>query len=113
MYSSVFHSEMNSYRSGRAENVISSWDTLLNASTRIYNVLSAEFQPAFFEMIHHPILASSTLSKMWIAQGLNNLRASQARLSTNNLADEVEDLFEKDYDIELEYHHLLGGKWDQ
>ncbi|KAL5526415.1 hypothetical protein ACEPAF_8138 [Sanghuangporus sanghuang] len=95
-----------------AESVITAWDTLLNASTKIYNDLSPEFQPAFFEMIQHPILASSTLSKMWIAQGLNNLHAAQARLSTNNLADEVERLFERDYDIELEYHHLLNGKWD-
>ena len=97
----------------RAENVITAWEILLNASTKIYASLSHEYQPAFFEIVHHPILASSTLSKLWIAQGLNNLHASQARLSTNNLADEVEKLFELDYDIELEYHHLLDGKWDQ
>ena len=61
-------------------------------------------------MVQHPVLASSTLGKMWIAQGQNNLRASQARLSTNNLADEVEQLFEQDYDLELEYHTILDGE---
>ncbi|EJD06965.1 uncharacterized protein FOMMEDRAFT_102997 [Fomitiporia mediterranea MF3/22] len=95
-----------------AENVITGWSALLNVSTGIYNSLTSEFRPAFFEMVQHPILAGSTLSKMWIAQGLNNLHASQARLSTNNLADEVEELFEQDYSIELKYHHLLDGKWD-
>lgn len=100
----------NSYR---AENVANAWDTLLNASTEIYNSLSSDFKPAFFETVQHPILASSTLGKMWIASGMNNLRASQARLSTNDLADQVESLFEQDYEWELEYHQLLGGKWDQ
>lgn len=43
---------------------------------------------------------------------MNNLRASQARLSTNNYANLVEDLFEEDYKLETEYHSLLDGKWD-
>ncbi|THH00581.1 hypothetical protein EW145_g7057 [Phellinidium pouzarii] len=95
-----------------AENVVSDWEALLNASTKIYCSLPSEFQSAFFETVQHPILASSTLGKMWIAQGMNNLRISQARLSANDLADQVEQLFERDYEIETEYHQLLGGKWD-
>lgn len=97
----------------RAENVVTAWDTLLNASTKIYDSLSSELQPAFFELVHHPVLASSTLGKMWIAQGMNNLRSTQARLSTNNLADQVQDLFAQDYDIENQYDELLDGKWKQ
>jgi hypothetical protein len=50
---------------------------------------------------------------MLILAGQNNLRASQARLSTNSLADQVETLFEHDFDLETEYHSLLDGKWDQ
>ena len=97
----------------RAERVVEAWDTLLNASTNIYNSLNSQYQPAFFQTVQHPVLASLTLGKMWIAQGMNNLRASQARLSTNNLADEVEQLFAQDFDIETQYHQLLNGKWDQ
>ena len=47
---------------------------------------------------------------MWVYQGMNNLRASQARLSTNELAKRVEDLFEEDYRLEDEYHNLLDGE---
>ena len=61
-------------------------------------------------MVQHPVLASSNLGAMWITQGMNALRASQARLSTNNLASQVEELFEKDYDLEVEYHSLLDGE---
>ena len=63
--------------------------------------------------MHHPILAASTLGKMWVASGQNMLHISQARLSANGLADQVQSLFEQDYDIETQYHQLLDGKWDQ
>jgi hypothetical protein len=38
------------------------------------------------------------------------LRASQARQSVNNLADQVQQEFEKDYEIETEYHSILDGE---
>ncbi|EJD06938.1 uncharacterized protein FOMMEDRAFT_152276 [Fomitiporia mediterranea MF3/22] len=95
-----------------AERVSAAWDALLNASTKIYDSLPSQYQAAFFELVQHPVLASSTLGNMWIAQGMNNLRATQARLSTNNLADQVEALFAQDYAIETQYHSLLNGKWD-
>ena len=99
-------------RSGtsRADTVLAGWETLTNASTAVYNTLSDSVKPAYFQMVHHPVLASSNLGAMWIAQGMNALRASQARLSTNDLATQVEELFEKDYDLEAEYHSLLDGK---
>lgn len=93
--------------------VVNDWETLLNASTKIYNSLPTEYQAAFFETLQHPILASTTLGKMWIASGINNLRVSQARLSANDYATQVEQLFDMDYQIETEYHQLLDGKWDQ
>ena len=37
------------------------------------------------------------------------MRATQARLSANMLADEVERLFGIDYDIEEQYNALLDG----
>lgn len=94
----------------RAETVLSGWATLTEASTRIYDKLPAASQAAFFELVQHPVLASSTLGNMWIAQGLNNLRASQARLSTNALADQVESLFADDWELENRYHTILDGK---
>ncbi|KAL0562656.1 hypothetical protein V5O48_019428 [Marasmius crinis-equi] len=49
---------------------------------------------------------------MYIYAGLNNLRSSQARLSANAMGDRVEELFEKDFDFEQQYHTMLDGKWD-
>ncbi|KAF7349457.1 GH115-C domain-containing protein [Mycena sanguinolenta] len=95
-----------------AENVQAAWNQLQNASTAIYDKLSPAVQPAFFQLVHHAVLASANLGNMMIAAGQNNLRASQARLSANALADLVETLFENDFDLEMQYHTLLDGKWD-
>ncbi|KAG6907340.1 hypothetical protein DXG01_009297 [Tephrocybe rancida] len=95
-----------------AERVLDGWTTLEQASTKIYNGLSATFKPAFFQLVHHPVTASANLAKMLVAGGINNLRASQARLSANQYADDVEKYFDEDYNIENQYHTLLDGKWD-
>ncbi|PFH48837.1 glycoside hydrolase family 115 protein [Amanita thiersii Skay4041] len=95
-----------------ADRVLSAWADLEAASTALYNKISPDMKPAFFQLVHHPVTASANLGKMLILAGQNNLRASQARLSANSLADQVEQLFETDYDIELQYHQLLDGKWD-
>ncbi|KAJ7206913.1 hypothetical protein GGX14DRAFT_456996 [Mycena pura] len=93
-----------------AENVQAAWNTLLAASTAIYNKLPDATKPAFFQLVHHAVSASANLGNMLVKAGQNNLRASQARLSANQLADEVEELFEHDFDLETEYHTLLDGK---
>ncbi|KAJ7092468.1 hypothetical protein B0H15DRAFT_175137 [Mycena belliarum] len=95
-----------------SDNVLAAWAALQNASTEIYNKLPATTKPSFFQLVHHPVLASTNLANMMVAAGQNNLRATQSRLSTNALADEVETLFEHDFDLETEYHTLLDGKWD-
>ena len=100
----------DSHTACRAENVLNGWDTLVNASTRMYNSLPSNTKPSFFQTVHHPVIASANLNRMLISAGMNNLRASQARLSTNNLADLVQELFENDYDFEVQYHTMLDGK---
>ncbi|TCD68567.1 hypothetical protein EIP91_010492 [Steccherinum ochraceum] len=95
-----------------AETVWDQWQTLSDASNKLYKSMSSANQPAFFQLVQHPVQASATLAHMWIAAGINNLRASQARLSTNNYADQVEQLFSQDFDLETQYHTILDGKWD-
>ena len=70
--------------------------TTLDSSARIYQNLPAAAKPAFFQLVHHPVQASLILQNMWISAGINNLRASQARISANNYKDAVEKLFDDD-----------------
>ncbi|KAK0445619.1 glycoside hydrolase family 115 protein [Desarmillaria tabescens] len=84
------------------EPLSTAWDTLVGAATRIYDQLPEETKPSFFQLVYHPVVASANLGKMLISAGLNNLRASQARLSTNDLGGPGAGL-------ETEYHTLLDG----
>ncbi|KAI0758924.1 hypothetical protein C8Q74DRAFT_1300824 [Fomes fomentarius] len=98
---------LTNYR--EADNVLAMLQNLSTSSTRIYNSLPSATKPAFFQLVHHPVQASLTLANMWIAAGINNLRASQARLSANDFMDHVVNLFDQDYAIEVDYHSILNG----
>ncbi len=89
---------------------MAAWDTLLDAANSIYDALGDEYKASFFQLVLHPVAASANLGKLYIAAGLNNLRSSQGFLSTNALADQVQELFDVDYDLETQYHTLLDGR---
>ncbi|KAH9943881.1 hypothetical protein B0H21DRAFT_747405 [Amylocystis lapponica] len=95
------------YNYREAENVLAGWDAVNKSATRIRDLLSSEMQPAYFELVYHPVQASYTLANMWISAGYNNLRASQALISANNYGTQVASLFEQDYALEVEYHSIL------
>ncbi|KIY66773.1 glycoside hydrolase family 115 protein [Cylindrobasidium torrendii FP15055 ss-10] len=103
-YSLVYYRE--------AESVAQAWDALVEAAEGVNDKLADDFKPAFYQLVLHPVLASANLGKMLISAGTNALRASQARLSTNNLADDVLEKFDYDYELETRYHSLLDGKWN-
>jgi len=90
LISNFLHSQLNGCF--RADTVMANWDATVAASTSIYNSLSSAMKPAFFQLVHHPVLASANVQKMLIAAGQNNLFGSQARLSTNDLADQASAL---------------------
>ncbi|KAG8908462.1 hypothetical protein FRC00_011221, partial [Tulasnella sp. 408] len=95
-----------------AENYIAGWKATYDASNSIYSGLPSGTKPAYFELVHHAVSASYNLAQLYVTAGKNNLFASQARISTNDLADSAEKLFEADYDLEHQYNTMLNGKWD-
>ncbi|KAF8601248.1 hypothetical protein BDV93DRAFT_538575 [Ceratobasidium sp. AG-I] len=95
-----------------AENIVAAWKDMVTRSEAIYKSLPAKTQPSYFQLVHHPIKASLIVQSLYYVTGQNNLYASQARLSTNNLADDAFQFFESDYNLEAEYHSVLDGKWD-
>lgn len=88
------------------------WDSLAYLSTTIVNTLPSDYYAAYFQLIHHPVLASRNTQAIYIAAGFNQLYASQAKSRTNAMADLVGELFEYDADLRDQYHRLLNGKWN-
>ncbi|CAE6427189.1 unnamed protein product [Rhizoctonia solani] len=95
-----------------AENIVATWKDMLSRSEAIYKALPTGTKPAYFQLVHHPIQASSIVQELYYTVGRNNLYASQARLSTNDLADQAVKIFDSDWQLEDQYHRMLNGKWD-
>ena len=93
----------------RADTVLASLQAIGDTSTKLYNSLSEASKPSFFELVQHPVQASLTLQHMYIAAGINNLRALQYSVAANMYKTQVENLFATDFDLENDYHTLLDG----
>lgn len=95
-----------------AENVMGEWADLLEIAQDAYDSLDEATQISYFQMVLHPIMAGKTVVDLHIKAALNSWYASQRRISTNKVADEVYALFAQDSEITDMYHSLNGGKWD-
>ncbi|KAF3011909.1 hypothetical protein E8E14_009467 [Neopestalotiopsis sp. 37M] len=98
-----------------ADHIQAGWEVLLDKVQEIYdNGLTSdpEYKPAFFELVLHPIEASSIYTSLRINLARNQLWAEQRRNSANAAARKVLDLFDADFRLSEEFHSLLDGKWN-
>jgi hypothetical protein len=80
---------------------------------QIGNQLGVAYQDAYYELVLHPVRACANLYELYWTVARNRQYAKQGRAITNDLAERVEDLFQKDQEISDYYNHVLaGGKWN-
>lgn len=72
----------------------------------------AAAKAAFFEVVLHPVLAGKTVFEIYTKAALGSKYAGQHRVSTNDLAHNVQVAFATDQALKKRYHTLLGGKWN-
>jgi hypothetical protein len=94
-----------------AENVLDEWTALEAKAQVLYDALDAATQVAFFEMVLHPVMAGGVVQRVYINAARNSAYATQKRMSTNKLADDVKATYAQDAVIQKRYHALLNGKW--
>jgi hypothetical protein len=95
-----------------ADRVVAEWTDLTKQAEALAKELPADKQDPFFELVLHPIKASSILTEMYVAAGKNKLYAAQGRASTNDWAKKVRDLFQADQELSDYYNKTLAeGKW--
>lgn len=94
-----------------AEMVLQQWSQLAQSAQSIHDGLSSNVQPAFFELVLHPVLAGYTVYQIHIGVARNNLYGEQGRTSTNKWSSDIITLFNNDFSITQQYHSLLDGKW--
>ena len=95
-----------------AENVLKEYRELVERAEEINKKIPAEYRDAYFQIVLFPVKASANLHELYIATAKNRLYASQQRASTNQYAEKVRELFQKDIDLTEDYHQLGDGKWN-
>lgn len=95
------------------ETVVSDFNELKQRAIFVNDQLLPEQKDAFYQLVLHPITALSNLYEMYFAVAKNKLHASQGRISANNYADKVAQLYKNDEEISHYYNKVLAnGKWD-
>nr|OQO30743.1 hypothetical protein B0A51_02439 [Rachicladosporium sp. CCFEE 5018] len=82
-----------------ADRILAEWQQMADVAQNILDSLSTETQPAFFEMVYHPVTAGWVFYDIMISVAKNTLYASQGRNSANSMAQHVLKQFERDHQL--------------
>ncbi|KAI2604598.1 glycoside hydrolase family 115 protein [Hypoxylon sp. NC1633] len=97
------------YNEGDA--ILGQWQGLADDAQAIYSQLDEVYQPAFFEMILHPILGGQLVHQVQIGAAKNMIYAGQHRNSANDMISQVLTSFDADGELTARWDSLLDGKW--
>ncbi|MES1195452.1 MAG: glycosyl hydrolase 115 family protein, partial [Steroidobacter sp.] len=95
-----------------AERVVNEYNSLAGESRRIGKLLPAAYHDAYFQLVQYPIEASANLNELYVTAALNKLHAVKGCSDTNELADKVDQLFDRDAELTRQYHALGHGRWN-
>ncbi|OOQ89700.1 hypothetical protein PEBR_06987 [Penicillium brasilianum] len=95
-----------------ADNIVARWQNLESQAESVYKKVPEEQRPAFWELVVHPVKASSIFTQLRVVQARNQLYARQRRNTANKLLRQALDLFDADFNLSQEFHSLLDGKWN-
>ncbi len=95
-----------------ADRVVAEWTDLADQAEALSQKLPVPSRDAFFELVLHPIKASSILTQLYVAAAKNRFYAVQGRATANDWANKARELFQADQQLSDYYNQTLaGGKW--
>lgn len=92
--------------------MLEAWKDIADRAEALRHKLTPELQDAFYQLVLYPAKASANIAGLHIATGLNHLHARQGRVSANEDAARVRQMFALDRELANAYHKLNGGKWN-
>jgi hypothetical protein len=96
-----------------AESIVKEYTDLAQKAEAINEKIKPEYKDAFYQLILFPVLAGANLNDLYLATAKNHLYANQGRISANDYAQKVKDLFGKDAELTDYYHKTMAnGKWN-
>ncbi|MEX2602547.1 MAG: glycosyl hydrolase 115 family protein, partial [Gracilimonas sp.] len=96
-----------------AERVVKDYNKLAKEAKAVYDEIPEDYKDAYYQLVLFPIQASANLNELYVTTAKNRWYAKQGRAITNEMADRVVYLFERDSLLTEEYHNdLADGKWN-
>jgi hypothetical protein len=96
-----------------AEKIVADFRGIEMKAERIFANLPQEARDAFYELVLFPVKACAQVNALYAAAGKNALYAQQGRAATNDLANQVQRLFDADAALMRHYNQTFaGGKWN-
>jgi hypothetical protein len=94
-----------------AHKVTMEYNSLADEVEILNTKIPAEYRPAFFQLVMHPVKACANLQQLYTSVVLNRVYAAKKDPYTNSMADMVVKLYEKDSLLSVQYNTLNNGKW--
>ncbi|EGY15356.1 uncharacterized protein VDAG_06210 [Verticillium dahliae VdLs.17] len=92
-----------------AEAVLEQWAALREDTQAVYDELDEAYQPAFFQMLLHPVLGAEIVYKIQINGAKNQLYAGQKRNSANDVIRESVALMYDDSNLNAALERSTSG----
>ena len=94
-----------------AEKRLQRYENISNKTIKLYKKIPDNLKPAYFELVYYPVVASDYMNRKILLAQKNRWYAQQQRNSTNDIARQVKDYYDKIQAITEQYNKLLDGKW--
>lgn len=93
------------------DRLLAEWAALEEQAQAIHDSLDASMQPAFFQMVLHPIQGGNIVNQIYIGAAKNMLYAGQKRNAANTMMMKVIELAGADSNLTDQWDEMLDGKW--
>jgi hypothetical protein len=94
------------------ETVVAEYNKLKNEAEALNKKMPPAYRDAYYQLVLHPIQSCANLNALYFAAAKNKLYAGQGRAATNEMADQVKQLYARDGEISNYYNDTLAsGKW--
>lgn len=94
------------------QRVIDSYTEIENRASALYNTLSEDRKPSFYELMLYPIKGAGNMAKKYIYSDKSKLYAEKGYgAAANKYAKMSDDAYQAVVDDTAEYTSILGGKW--
>jgi hypothetical protein len=96
-----------------ADRITAEMRDLTARAEALYEKIPERRKDAFFQLVLHPVKASTIVTELYDAVTKNRLYANQGRAMANHYAERARELFAADAALEKQYHtELSDGKWN-